>query len=459
MGIETFLKDNETDNAMELELYNTQSRTKETFKPVNPDEVRIYACGPTVNGIPHLGHARQTITYDVLRKYLRFIGYKVKFVSNITDVDDKIITKARELNEDITSFTERNLQSHLEDYQKIGVERPDIQPRATEYIPQMIELISILEKKGFAYTIPQDGVYYDISKFEGYGKLSHQNVADLMSGARVESKDEKRNKEDFVLWKFSKPNEPKWDSPWGEGRPGWHIECSAMSHTILGLPIDIHGGGQDLIFPHHEDELAQSEAAYGKKLANYWMHNGMVNVDKVKMSKSLGNFKTIQDLLKEYDGEVIRFFVISGHYRKPIDFSRESLTDAKTSYERLKNLALSIDDDGKENVQYLNEFISAMNDDLNTSKALATLWSIARDTQATGRYQTIRKIDSVLGLNLLKKEEVEIPQELIELAQKREQSRKNKDWKESDEIRAEITRRGYAISDTPEGPKITKLKI
>ncbi|MGV8172039.1 MAG: cysteine--tRNA ligase [Candidatus Woesearchaeota archaeon] len=251
---------------MALEIYNTQSRTKEVFKPVYTGEVRIYACGPTVNDVPHLGHARQQITYDILRKYLRFIGYTVKFVSNITDVDDKIITKARELNQDIISFTEKNLQSHLEDYQKIGVEKPDIQPRATEYILQMIELISILEKKGFAYIIPNDGVYYDISKFEGYGKLSHQNVADLMSGARIESKDEKRNKEDFVLWKFSKPQEPKWSSPWGEGRPGWHIECSAMSASILGLPIDIHGGGQDLIFPHHEDELAQSEAAYGKTL-------------------------------------------------------------------------------------------------------------------------------------------------------------------------------------------------
>jgi len=443
---------------MELELYNTQTRTKEIFKSVHPKEVRIYSCGPTVNDVPHLGHARQQITWDVLRKYLKFIGYKVKFVSNITDIDDKIINKAKELNEDIILLTQRNLKSHLEDYKKIGVETPDIQPKATEYIPQMIELIQILENKGYAYIIPEDGVYYDISKFSEYGKLSHQNVEDLISGARVESKNEKRNKEDFVLWKFSKPNEPKWHSPWGEGRPGWHIECSAMSKSILGLPLDIHCGGQDLIFPHHEDEVAQSEAAYETKLSNYWMHNGMVNVDKIKMSKSLGNFKTIRDLLENYDGAVIRFFVISAHYRKPIDFSKDSLTDAKTSYDRLKNLILTISDDGLENSNYINEFTQAMNDDLNTSKVLALLWEIARDTTAQGRYNSIKKIDSVLSLNLLIKEEIIIPKEILELAHKREHARKNKNWKESDEIRTELIRRGFNISDTPSGPKIIPIK-
>ncbi|MGV8172211.1 MAG: cysteine--tRNA ligase [Candidatus Woesearchaeota archaeon] len=442
---------------MPLEIYNTQSRTKEAFKPLYPNKARIYACGPTVNDIPHLGHARQQITYDILRRYLKFIGYEVTFVSNITDIDDKIINKARESNEDIASFTEKNLRHHLEDYQKIGVEKPDVQPRATEYIKQMIELISILEDKGFVYIIPDDGVYYDISKFEGYGKLSHQNVADLMSGARVESKTEKRNKEDFVLWKFSKPGEPEWDSPWGKGRPGWHIECSAMSASILGLPIDIHGGGQDLIFPHHEDELAQSEAAYGKKLANYWMHNGMVNVDKVKMSKSLGNFRTIRDLLKEYDGEVIRFFVISAHYRKPIDFSKDSLSDAKISYERLKNLVQPISDDGKENIAYIDEFKNSMDEDLNTSKALALLWNIARDSQAIGRYDAITKIDSVLGLKLFQRKEVVVPEDVLKLVELREQSRKTKDWKVSDELRKEILSKGYTVSDSIDGPKITKI--
>jgi len=443
---------------MKLEIYNTETRKKEVFKPVDSKEVRIYSCGPTVNDVPHLGHARQQITYDVLRKYLKFLGYNVKFVSNITDIDDKIINKAKELNEDITLFTEKNLKLHLEDYKQIGVEKPNIQPRATEYIPQMIELIQILEKKGYAYVIAQDGVYYDISKFKDYGKLSHQNVKDLISGARVESKDEKRNKEDFVLWKFSKPNEPKWDSPWGKGRPGWHIECSAMSNAILGLPLDIHCGGQDLIFPHHEDEVAQSEAAYGKKLSNYWMHNGMVNVDKVKMSKSLGNFRTIRDLLKEYDGEVIRFFVISAHYRKPIDFSRNSLTDAKISYERLKNLVLSITDDGLDNKLYIEEFTNAMNDDLNTAKVLALLWDIARDDKSVGRYQSIKKIDSVLGLNLLKREELIIPKEIKALVNKREESRKNKNWKESDILREELVKAGFSVTDTAEGPKITKIK-
>ncbi len=442
---------------MELELYNTQTRTKELFKPINPNEVKIYSCGPTVNDVPHLGHARQQITFDILRKYLKFIGYKVKFVSNITDIEDKIINKAKELNEDIVAFTNRNLQSHLEDYKRLGVEKPDIQPKATEYISQMIELIQILEDKGYAYTIPNDGVYYDISKFDEYGKLSHQNVKDLVSGARVESKDAKNNKEDFVLWKFSKLGEPEWDSPWGAGRPGWHIECSAMSHAILGLPLDIHCGGQDLIFPHHEDEVAQSEAAYETTLANYWMHNGMVNVDKIKMSKSLGNFKTIRDLLKEYDGEVIRFFVIAAHYRKPIDFSKDSLSDAKISYERLKNLILLIQDDELENMEYITEFTTAMNDDLNTAKVLALLWTIARDSAATGRYNAIRKIDSVLGLNLLIKEEIVIPKEIMLLVEKREHSRKNKNWKESDELRKEIAEKGFNVSDTSNGPKVVKM--
>lgn len=441
---------------MALEIYNTQSKTKELFTPINSKEVRIYSCGPTVNDVPHLGHARQQITWDVLRKYLKFIGYNVKFVSNITDIEDKIINKAKELNEDIVLFTEKNLKYHLEDYKLIGVDVPDVQPKATEYIPQMIELIQILEDKGYAYTISDDGVYYDISKFVEYGKLSHQNVKDLISGARVESRDNKRNKEDFVLWKFSKPDEPKWSSPWGYGRPGWHIECSAMSRSILGLPLDIHCGGQDLIFPHHEDEVAQSEAAYGKKLSNYWMHNGMVNVEKVKMSKSLGNFKTIRDLLKEYDGEVIRFFVVSAHYRKPIDFSRDSLNDSKISYERLKNLVLSITDDGLENSQYIEEFTDAMNDDLNTAKVLALLWNIARDNNNSGRYNSIKKIDSVLGLNLLKKDVIMIPEEITLLVEKREDARKNKNWKESDDLRNKISEMGFIVSDTSEGPKISK---
>lgn len=439
-----------------LKLFNTLTRAEEEFKPVKKDMVRMYVCGPTVNDVPHLGHARQQVTFDVLRKYLKFIGYKVKFVSNVTDIDDKIINKANELKEDIKSFTEKTLKCHLEDYGKLGVEVPDVRPRATEYVAQMIDLVKKLEQKGYIYVLEGDGVYYDISKFADYGKLSHQNVENLMAGKRKGVNEDKRNKEDFVLWKFSKPGEPSWESPWGAGRPGWHIECSAMSESILGLPLDIHGGGQDLIFPHHEDEIAQSEAAYGVKFCNYWVHNGMVNVENVKMSKSLGNFTTIRDLLKKYSGEVIRYFVISAHYRKPIDFSDVALTDAKNSYERLKNLVSELKEAGDENKAYLDKFKDAMDSDLNTPLALAVIWELLRDKEAKGKYKTISKIDEVFCLNLFKKEVVEITDEVSVLIKQRDEARANKDWKKSDELRDRIQSLGYELKDTAEGTKVKK---
>lgn len=442
---------------MALKLYNTLTRKKEIFKPVKEKKVNMYVCGPTVNGVPHLGHARQQISFDILRKYLKFLGYEVKYVSNITDIDDKIINKAKELNEDIKEFTEKNLKTHLEDYGKIGVDRPDIQPRATEYIPEMINLIKRLEEKGYTYVIEGDGVYYDISKFKDYGKLSHQRVEDLIAGKRVTIKEEKRNKEDFVLWKFSKKGEPSWKSPWGEGRPGWHIECSAMSEKILGLPLDIHCGGQDLIFPHHEDEIAQSEAATGKRFVNYWMHNGMVNVNKVKMSKSLGNFKTIKDILQDYEGEIIRYFVISNHYRKPIDFSKKTLDDSKTAYDRLKNIINKLKNDDKINTEYIKRFREAMDDDLNTPEALGILWKLVRDEEAQGKVETIKEIDKVFDLKLLDEEEIEIPIEVKKLIKEREEMRKKKNWEESDNLRRRIEKLGYSVDDTNEGSKIKKL--
>jgi cysteinyl-tRNA synthetase len=441
---------------MALKIYNTQSKKIETFKPIEKGKVRMYVCGPTVNDVPHLGHARQQITFDILRRYLQFTGYEVKFVSNITDVDDKIINKAKELGIETKELTEKNLKAHLEDYEKIGVRKPDIQPRATQYINEMIELIKMLDKKEYIYIIEEDGIYFDISKFKDYGKLSGQSKEDLKVGARVEAKDKKRNPQDFVLWKFSKPGEPKWNSPWGEGRPGWHIECSAMSANLLGLPLDIHGGGQDLIFPHHEDELTQSEAAYGKKFVNYWVHNGMVNVDNVKMSKSLGNFRTIRDLLKEYPGEVIRFFVLSANYRKPLDFNEKTLQNAKNSYDRLKNIAQEIKDDGKTNKEALENFKKSMDNDLNTPEAIANLWNLLRDEKAIGKYTTIKKMDEVFGLKLLEKENVKIPKEVKELADKREVSRKNKDWKSADELRKEIEKLGWQVSDTKDGVQVKK---
>ena len=275
---------------MEIKIYNTLSKKLEKFKPLDSKNVRIYVCGATVNDVPHLGHAKQQISFDILRKFLIFMGYGVKYVSNITDIEDKIIKKSNELNIPINELTKKNEEIHKEDYKKINVLAPDVQPHATKYISEMIDLIERLEKKGFTYSIEGDGIYYDISKYKKYGSLSRQKIGDLQSGTRVKINENKKNPGDFVLWKFSKNDEPSWESPWGGGRPGWHIECSAMSHSILGLPFDIHAGGQDLIFPHHEDEIAQSEAGYGEKMANYWMHNGMVNVNGEKMSKSLNNF-------------------------------------------------------------------------------------------------------------------------------------------------------------------------
>ena len=441
---------------MVLKLYNTLTRKKEVFKPIKKGFVKAYVCGPTVNGVPHLGHARSQISFDILRRYLKFSGYDVKFVSNITDVDDKIINKANELGILIKELTEKNSKAHMEDYSSLGVQKPDVQPRATEYIKEMIDLVQRLEKKGYTYVIQGDGVYFDISKFKEYGKLSHQKVENLKTGARIKVKDDKRNKEDFVLWKFSKPSEPSWESPWGGGRPGWHIECSAMSYSILGLPLDIHGGGQDLIFPHHEDEIAQSEAGYGKKFANYWMHNGMVNVDSIKMSKSLGNFKTIKDILEIYKPEVIRYLVISNQYRQPIDFSEKTLENAKNSYERLKNICETIENDKKTNKEYIEEFVKAMDDDLNTPKALQVLWKLVRDEKAHGKYKTIEEIDKVFGLKLLEKEKIDIPEEVKKLAKEREDARKAKDWKKSDEMRDKIKKLGYVVNDTPNGWEIKK---
>lgn len=457
MKLETILNVEIPFDNMGLKIYNTETRRLEKFKPLEKGKAGIYVCGPTVNDIPHLGHARQQITFDILRKYLEYSGYNVTFVSNVTDIDDKIIDKAEEQGVSIGELTEKNLAAHTEDYARIGVKRPDVQPRATEYVKEMIDLVQKLDDKGFTYTIEGDGIYYDISKFEHYGVFSGQKREKLKSGKRIEVKDKKRNPEDFVLWKFSKSGEPEWDSPWGKGRPNWHIECSAMSANILGLPFDIHGGGRDLIFPHHENEIAQSKAAYDKKLSNYWMHNGMVNVDNVKMSKSLGNFKTIRDLLEEYPGEVIRYSVLSGHYRKPLDFSEETLGNAKNSYERLKNIIEDLDDDGEKNEKYLEKYREEMDNDLNTPAALSTLWQLVRDPEAKGKYQTIKEIDDVLGLKLLEKEEFDVPANIQKLVRERLDARRNKDWKLADKKRDEISQLGYQIEDTSNGPKIKKI--
>jgi cysteinyl-tRNA synthetase len=442
---------------MALKLYNTLSRKKEVFKSIKKGEVGVYSCGPTVNGVPHLGHAKSTISFDLFRRYLEFLDYKVKFVSNITDIDDKIINKANELGISLDKLTKENTKLHLEDYEKLNVLPPSKRTYATKFVKEMIELVSILEKKGYAYVIEHDGVYYDISKFKEYGKLSHQKIENLKAGARKKVNDNKKNPQDFVLWKFSKPDEPKWNSPWGEGRPGWHIECSAMIHSVLGVPFDIHGGGADLIFPHHEDEIAQGEAAYDN-YANYWMHNGMVNVEGEKMSKSLGNFKTIRDLFSKYSPMVVRYFVVSGHYRKPVDFSEQALDDAKISYERLKRNSLDLRKSSKVNKKYIERFTEAMNDDLNTPQALAVLWELVRDKDAKNKYGTIKKMDEVFGLNLLEVEKVEVfSEEIKSLAEERSKAREEKDWTRADIIRDKLLAKGYKVLDTKEGPKIEKV--
>jgi len=450
---------------IELKLYNTLTRKQEVFKPIKKGRVGMYVCGPTVNDVPHLGHARQQITFDILRRYLKFIGYKVKFVSNITDIEDKIINKANELNEPIESLTKRNLSAHLEDYSQIGVSKPDVQPKATQYVSQMIELVKKLEEKGYTYIIEDSGVYFNIKKFKNYGKLSGQDTKDLQKGTRVKLNEEKKSKEDFVLWKFSKPGEPSWKSPWVAGRPGWHIECSAMSHTLLGLPFDIHGGGQDLIFPHHEDEIAQSEAAYGKKVANFWVHNGMVNVNKVKMSKSLGNFTTIRDLLANYPGAVIRYFVLSAHYRKPLDFSLTNLDAAKNAFERLQRKILELRKQTHKGTdltkEYESEFIKAMNDDLNMPKALSVFLKALDDFDFSPKkkLKLLEKLDSILGLKIkdFKEEKVSISAELKFLIAEREKYRKARDFAKADIVRERIKELGFTIQDTSDGPKLNKI--
>ncbi len=432
-----------------LRLYNTLSRKKEEFVPLNEGKVGMYVCGPTVNGIPHLGHAMSQVSFDLIRRYLIFSGFDVKFVSNITDIDDKIIAGANNNGISIGEFSNRNEMAHKNEYAKLNVMSPDVQPKATEYVSEMIELIKKLEEKGFSYLIEDDGVYFYTAKFEGYGKLSGQNLEMLEIGKRKKLTDEKRNDGDFVLWKLAKEGEPFWESPWGKGRPGWHIECSAMTEKVLGLPFDIHGGGGDLIFPHHEDEIAQSEAGYGKVMCNYWMHNGMITVEGKKMGKSLGNFRNIEDL--KFPSMAIRYFVVSNHYRRPLDFSETALTDAKNSYERLKRLVLGLEDDGKTNEEYLKRFREEMDDDFNCPRAMAVLWDLVRDEKALGKVGTIKKIDGVFGLDLFEREEVDVPEEVQKLARKREEARKGKNWKKADEIRDLILEMGFVLKDVENG--------
>ena len=453
-----------------LKLYNTLTREKEILKK---KLIKIYVCGPTVYDYAHLGHGRSAVVFDLLRRYLLFKGYNIRFVSNYTDIDDKIIKRAKERNLTEKQLTEEMITAYEEDYSKLNILKPDVQPKATEYIKEMISLIKKLEKNNYTYIISGDGVYYDISKFKDYGKLSHQKIEDLEAGKRINNEN-KRNPEDFVLWKFYKEGEPFWGSKWGKGRPGWHIECSAMSTKILGKRIDIHGGGQDLIFPHHEDEIAQTEAIIKKQFSRFWMHNGFVTVNDEKMSKSLENFFLLRDIYKKYDPLVIRWFLLTtSHYRAPLNYSEDMLEQSKHSLEKLKDFTRRLKEYDSDSLGYKNtikmikiyekEFIKKLDDDLEISGALNILYEFLKEANillAEKRFseedsvlllEFIEKIDSVLGV--LKEEE--IPKEIIELTKKRLELRKEKNWFEADKIREEIRSKGYNIDDS-DGKSIIK---
>lgn len=455
---------------MVLNFYNDLNRKKEPFAPLKAPDVTIYVCGPTIYDYGHLGHGRSAVAFDLLHRYLKHKKFNVKFVFNYTDIEDKMINRANDEGITVKQLADRFSAIYDEDYHRLNLLHPFRNPKATEHIPDMIGIIHKLEKKGFTYVIEDDGVYYDVMKFPSYGKLSHQNLEDLKSGARVETEG-KKSPYDFVVWKFEKPGEPSWDSPWGRGRPGWHIECSAMSAKYLGETIDIHGGGQDLIFPHHEDEIAQSEAANGKPFARFWMHNGFVNINGEKMSKSLNNFYTLRDIFKDYDPLAARYFFISTHYRMPINFTFEALQGAKNSLERLQQAyfeVLESEKFGDKNIlidYYRSELQKALDDDLNISAALAVVFEFVnevyknKDQLHSENHKEVlnffKEVDEIMGI--FRHSRGTVPEEIKSLAEERELARKHKNWAKSDELREAIKALGYAISDGKEGYKISKI--
>lgn len=466
-----------------MKLFNTLTRQKDEFIPIEPGKVKMYSCGPTVYNYFHIGNARPFIIFDTLRRYLEYRGYEVKFVQNFTDIDDKMINKANELGITVKELADQYIGEYFVDAKGLGIHEATVHPRATENIDAIIYIIENLIDNGYAYNVDGD-VYYSTKKFKEYGKLSHQPLEDLESGARIDINEDKKDPMDFALWKKQKPGEPAWESPWGMGRPGWHIECSAMANKYLAKTIDIHSGGQDLIFPHHENEIAQSEAANCCTFANYWVHNGYINVDNKKMSKSLGNFFTVRDVAKEFDYEVIRFFMLSAHYRSPINFSKDLMESAKSALERiytcldtLKFLmdnsscnALKTDEtDIKTKIdEFKEKFISAMDDDLNTADAISELFEIVSlvNKELTAKNEpskeilayaldTLKELGDVLGL--LGKSGDDVPDEVLALLNERENARKTKDWAKSDEIRDTLKEMGYAVKDTAKGQQLTRI--
>lgn len=465
-----------------MKIYNTLTRKKEEFIPIDKEEIKIYVCGPTVYNYFHIGNARPFVVFDTLRKYLEYRGNKVKFVQNFTDVDDKIINKAKEEGLTPSEVSEKYIQEYYKDAAALHVKIASVHPKVTENMVEIIDFVKGLVEKGYAYEVEGD-VYYSTRSFDDYGKLSKQNIEDLESGARIEMGDKKKDPLDFALWKARKTDdEIAWDSPWGMGRPGWHIECSSMSKKYLGETIDIHAGGQDLTFPHHENEIAQSEAQNGKPFANYWMHNGYITIDNEKMSKSKGNFFTVRDILGQYSGEVIRFFLLSGHYRNPINFSEALMEQAKNGLARMQNSKsnlVHLISTGNEEMtsleveimagfgKYRQDFIKAMDDDLNTADGITAIFELISQINnsvkdggsrefAKKSLELLSELTQVLGL--LEEEEavVGMDDELQSLIDERQEARKNKNFGRADEIRDLLKAKGITLKDTPQGIQIIK---
>ena len=462
-----------------MQIYNTMTRKKEELVTLVPGEVSMYVCGPTVYNFFHIGNARPFVVFDTLRRYLEYRGYKVKFIQNFTDIDDKLIRKANEEGITVPEVAERYIKEYYTDADALSVERATCNPRATEHIPQIIALVETLIEKGHAYPAKNGDVYFSVRSFPGYGKLSGQSIEDLESGARIDPTDVKRDPLDFALWKGAKPGEPAWDCPWGKGRPGWHIECSAMSMELLGPTFDIHAGGQDLVFPHHENEIAQSEAATGKPFARYWMHNGYINVNNQKMSKSLGNFLLVREIGKEFDLEAVRLFLLGAHYRNPVNFSRDLVEQSNAGLIRIRTARERLAE-AKEGPateadaafiasleEYKGKFCEAMDDDLNTADAIGVLFDYARAVNTFVSEPRSREaldkaavlfddITRVLGILQHKKEE-EFPAEALALLEERAIVRKAKDWARADAILDELKAMGFAVEDSKDGAKLKRI--
>jgi len=472
---------------MPLKIYNTLTRKKEEFVPLKKGEVGMYVCGPTVYNYIHIGNARPFIIFEVVRRFLKFKGYRIKYIQNLTDIDDKMINKAKELKIAVSELAEKFIQEYFIDADSLNIEKADVHPRATEHIREIIDLVKGLLEKKYAYEIDGD-VFFDVSKFKDYGKLSGQNIEEVKSGARVEVNERKKNAIDFVLWKRAKEGEPSWESPWGNGRPGWHIECSAMSMKYLGKTFDIHAGGSDLIFPHHENEIAQSEAYTNQQFVKYWMHNGYLNLNNQKMSKSLGNIMRVRDISQKYKGEIIRYFILSAHYRNPLNFSEEQLQQAQSSLQRLENAIFNVkhllkqgkfreskdkDDEliFKKRKESEQGFMDAMDDDFNTPIALSHLFGFVREVNiylnSPGSknkeilegilkfYQELA--GEVLGIFKDFDQEESFQQEIKKLIEKREQARREKNWIESDQIRDKLQEKGILLEDTSDGVRWKKI--